>query len=115
MPKPLRKSRLDRDAVLEAALDLVDREGYAALTLASLAAHLDRHSSSLYNHVAGLEGLRRDITVMSLAELGDRLWKAALGAGGEAGLRRLAGAYRSYATDHPGRFQAATAWRVIHD
>lgn len=110
MTKPTPKTRLDRDAVLAAAINLVDREGIDALSLASLAAELDRHVSSLYNHVEGLDGLRRDITVLSLEELGSRLWRAALGKTGAEGLRALAHAYRDFAAEHPGRFEAATTW-----
>ena len=103
-------SRLDRAAVLTAACAIADRDGFDALTLASLAAELDRHSSSLYNHVDGLEGLRRDVTARGLEDLGTRLWRAALGRGGEEGLRAVAQAYRQYAVDHPGCFEAATTW-----
>lgn len=104
-------NRLDRNAVLEAACAIVDRDGFTGLTLAALAAQLDRHSSSLYNHVEGLDGLRHDVITKSLEELGERLWRAALGKSGEDGLRALAAAYRTYAVEHPGRFEAATSWR----
>lgn len=104
-------ARLDRSAVLDAACDILDRDGFESLTLVTLASELDRHASSLYNHVEGLEGLRRDVTARSLEDLGARLWRAVLGKGGEEGLRAIADAYRVFALEHPGRFEAATAWQ----
>jgi AcrR family transcriptional regulator len=111
MAKKDTSSRLDRAAVLDASRTIVNRNGFTDLTLASLAAELDRHVSSLYNHVEGLEGLRRDITVLALTELGEELRRAVLGRGGVAGVRALAAAYRRFARENPGLFEAATTWR----
>lgn len=105
-------TRLDRDAVIEAACVAADRDGYEALSIAVVAADLDRHASSLYNHVDGLAGLRRAVTIRSLEELGQRLNRSVLGRGGVTGLRAVADAYRAYAVEHPGRFQAATTWQA---
>lgn len=107
---PPRPTRLDRAKVLEAACVIVDREGFEGLSLTGLATELDRHVSSLYNHVEGLDGLRRDVTRLALGELGDRLWRSVLGKSGPDGLRALADAYRGFATDSPGKFYAATTW-----
>ncbi|HEX7097478.1 MAG TPA: WHG domain-containing protein [Acidimicrobiales bacterium] len=104
-------ARLDRAAVLEASRRIVNRDGFHELTIAALATELDRHASSLYNHVDGLEGLRRDVVVIALRELGQRLRDAVLGRGGAAGLRALADAYREFARTEPGLFEAATSWR----
>lgn len=45
--------RLNRERLVDAALDLVDEEGAEALSMRTLAARVDRQVSSLYNHVAG--------------------------------------------------------------
>lgn len=45
--------RLNRERLVDAALDLVDEEGIEALSMRTLAARVDRQVSSLYNHVAG--------------------------------------------------------------
>src|SRR3954451_3662191 len=111
MAKQTRRTRLGREDVLLSALTIVDRDGFAALSLASLAVELDRHVSSLYNHVDGLDGLRRDITMRSLEELGSRIWRSALGRSGADALWAIAEAYRTYASECPGRFEAATTWR----
>jgi hypothetical protein len=81
------------------------------LSLASLSASLGRHASSLYNHVDGLEGLRRDVTVQALRELSEALRGAVLGRGGPPGLRAIAEVYRTFAETKPGRFEALSTWR----
>ena len=46
-----------RDAVLDAAVRLADRDGLAALSMRSLARHLGIEAMSLYHHVANKEAL----------------------------------------------------------
>jgi AcrR family transcriptional regulator len=94
--------------VLEAA-DLADEAGFERLTLAALAARLGVAVPSLYKHVDGLAAVRRGVTILALQELGEALDVALAGtASADRGtrLRALAGAYRSYATAHPGRYAA---------
>ncbi|MGH8985004.1 MAG: TetR/AcrR family transcriptional regulator, partial [Acidimicrobiia bacterium] len=101
-PQP--NGRLDRETVVSTAAEIVDSEGYTALTLARLAERLNRHVSSLYNHVDSLDALRHELTVRGFKDLGDALWRAALGRTGREGLLAIAEAYRAYATDHIARF-----------
>ena len=85
------------------AADLADRDGWLALSLSSVAREVDRHVTSLYGHVDGLDGLRRAVTLLALQELGDVLWRAALGRSGADALEAIATAYRDYVRKHPGR------------
>lgn len=100
------RAGLSRAVVSEAAAMLADEVGWDRLTLAALADRLGVRLPSLYKHVDGLDGLRRDVAVLALRELAERMAAAALGrAGGEA-LRGVAAAYRDYALTHPGRYPA---------
>ncbi|MBM9460597.1 WHG domain-containing protein [Nocardioides sp. zg-536] len=103
-----RRGRLDQEAVLRAAEVLVDRDGYDALTMTSLAAELDARVSSLYNHVANLEDLRALIQVRAMRMLGEHVRAAAMGHAGAEGLRALSHALRSFARSHPQRYAALT-------
>ena len=49
---------------------------------------------SLYNHVAGLEGIRRELVLMGLRELRRTLSSASVGVSGEAGIFALSQAFR---------------------
>jgi AcrR family transcriptional regulator len=95
---------LDRERVVGAAADLADAEGVEAVTLARVAAQLGVRSPSLYNHVDGLEGVRRGIALLALRELAETLREAATGRAGREALEAIAHAYRAYALAHPGRY-----------
>src|SRR5665213_3062886 len=105
------KVRLRRDAVILAAADIADREGLETLTLAGVAAAVDRHVTSLYTHVDSLTSLRRDVALLGATELGEALWVAALGRSGVDALDHVARAYRTYAVAHPCRYYAMTMIR----
>ncbi|AIY17312.1 TetR/AcrR family transcriptional regulator [Pimelobacter simplex] len=107
-PTRSRRARLDQEAVLQAAEALVDRDGYDALTMTSLATELEARVSSLYNHVANLEDLRALIQVRAMRLLGDHVRKAAMGHAGLTGLRALSHALRAFARTHPQRYAALT-------
>jgi len=98
---------LDRAQVIDAACALADREGLDAVTLGRLAGELGVRPPSLYNHVAGLDGVRRGIALRALDEMGDALQSAAVGRSGVDALRATAHAMRAYATAHPGCYAAA--------
>jgi AcrR family transcriptional regulator len=98
---------LDEAVVLRAAAALVDAEGIETLSLARLAETLGVRTPSLYNHVAGLDGLRRGLALLGVRELRDRLARAAIGKTGAPGLLAIADAYRAYAKEHPGLYAAS--------
>jgi len=94
-------------AVVDAAAALADAEGLDALSLAGVAAAVGVRTPSLYNHVASLEDVRRQLALRALAELGDAMRDAAVGRARDDALIAMAHAYRDYATRHPGRYAAA--------
>jgi len=103
------RSGLNRDAVVREAAALADAEGISALTIARLAARLSVRPPSLYNHVSGIEALHRELALLGLGELRDRLGRAAVGRAGEDAVVTLADAYRAFGRERPGLY-AATQW-----
>jgi AcrR family transcriptional regulator len=97
---------LTEASVVACAAGLADRDGLDALTLGAVAAALDVRVPSLYNHVAGLAGLRRALALEGLRELGERLLTAVVGRAGDDALAGMAAAYRAYAREHPGVYEA---------
>ena len=89
---------------MEAAAKLVDEEGIDQLTLGRLAGRLGVRTPSLYNHVAGLPGLKQDLALYCLRELLDRLLRATIGKSRAEAIVALANAYRAYARETPGRY-----------
>ena len=99
-----RRAGLDKAAVLEDAVKLVDEEGLEQLSLGRLAERLGVRVPSLYNHVAGLPGLKRDLAVYCLRELLGRLTRAVMGKARTEAIFALADAFRDYARQTPGRY-----------
>ena len=97
---------LSRAVVVDAAARIADEHGFDALTLGAVAAELGVRPPSLYNHVEGLAGLRRDLALEGLRELDERIRDAAVGRAGEDALVALAVAFRAYARERPGRYRA---------
>lgn len=100
------RAGLDRVVVVDAAAALADEEGFDDLSLARLAKRLGVRKPSLYNHVAGLGGIRRELALKGLRDLGQVLSSASTGRDGEAGLFSLAEAYRAFVKEHPGLYAA---------
>jgi AcrR family transcriptional regulator len=96
---------LDRAAVVQAAIDIVDRDGFDALTMARLAASLGIRVPSLYAHVPGQTGLRRELWMWTVNDLGERLRESVMGRSGHEALAAFADAFRHYAHDWPGRYR----------
>ena len=99
---------IDRDAVIRAAAKIADDHGWDALTLASVAKKLRIRSPSLYNHVGGLEGLRRELKLLALRDLNGALSRATIGKSRDDAVRGLAAAYRAFVKRHPGTYAATT-------
>jgi AcrR family transcriptional regulator len=97
---------IDKDAVIRAAVKIADEHGWDALTLARVAKKLRIRSPSLYNHVGGLEGLRRELKLLALRDLNTALSRATIGKSRDDAVRGLAAAYRAYVKRHPGTYAA---------
>src|ERR1700738_2822840 len=99
-----RRVGLDKVTDVEAAAKLVDEEGIEQLSLGHLAERLGVRTPSLYNHVAGLPGLKHDLALYCMRDLLDRIRLATIGKSGAEGIIALADAYRFYARGMPGRY-----------
>jgi AcrR family transcriptional regulator len=99
-----RKSRLDKETVVQAAVDLINRDGVGVLSLGQLAQRLGVQTPSLYNHIDGLPGLQRELALCNARNVADVLTSAAIGRSGADALRAMAQAYRTYIKSAPGLY-----------
>ncbi|MEU3271191.1 TetR/AcrR family transcriptional regulator C-terminal domain-containing protein [Saccharomonospora sp. NPDC006951] len=95
---PGQRAGLSRQAVLEAALALVDREGLRALSMRRLGSELGVEAMTLYNHVshkdALLDGLVEQVVVTpAVSPFGASSWRV--------GLRDFAHAFLAALRAHP--------------
>ena len=103
-----RPAKLSRDAIVNAALTFLDRDGWDALTINALATQLGTKGPSLYNHVDSLEDLRRTVRMRVVGDIIDMLNTVGQGRTRDDAVMAMASAYRSYAHHHPGRYSAFT-------
>ena len=103
-----RTTKLSRDVIVNAALSFLDREGWDALTINALANHLGTKGPSLYNHVDSLDDLRRTVRMRVVGDIIEMLNTVGDGRTRDDAVLVMAGAYRSYAHHHPGRYSAFT-------
>ncbi len=100
------KKRLTKSDVVEAAVKLLNTKGANALTLKDLADELGIQTPSLYNHIDGLPGLQKDLSVLNARQLADCLGEAAIGKSGPDLFMDVAQAFRTYVKENPGLYMA---------
>jgi AcrR family transcriptional regulator len=92
--------------VVRTAAELADSLGLHQVTLAAVASQLGVRTPSLYNHIEGLGGLRRELALYGINKLGKRLGRAAVGKATDDAVKAIMQAYRSFAREHPGLYEA---------
>jgi AcrR family transcriptional regulator len=90
--------------VLAAAGELADAEGLAGLTLGRLAERLGVKTPSLYNHVAGLPDVQRELALRAKRTLCAQLARAAIGKAQDDAVFALCGAFRAFIKAYPTRY-----------
>jgi AcrR family transcriptional regulator len=100
------RSNLTKSAVVQVAAELINAEGLEALSLGRLAEKLSIRTPSLYNHVDGLSGLRRELSLLNARNLAARLSEAAIGQSGPELVRAFMQAIRSYIKENPGLYMS---------
>ncbi|MGQ4418491.1 TetR/AcrR family transcriptional regulator [Streptomyces sp. SAS_269] len=105
------RAGLTVDRIVAAAAELADEAGFENASLSALARRFGVKDASLYSHVRNLNDLRTRLALHAGGELIDRIAAAVAGRAGRDALAAFAGAYRSYALEHPGRY-AATQIRI---
>lgn len=100
------RSNLTKEIVVREAADLLNSEGVDALSLNRLAEELGIRTPSLYNHIDGLPGLRRELSILNARNLAERLSDAAIGQSGPVAVMSIMQAYRSYIKEFTGLYLA---------
>ncbi|WP_433796839.1 TetR-like C-terminal domain-containing protein [Actinoplanes sp. CA-252034] len=100
------RANLTPAAVVVAAADLADRDGFDAISLSALARGFGVQTASLYSHVRDRSALLEGVHQLALGELADRIAMAIGGRSGHDALTAFADANRDYAQQHPGRWTA---------
>jgi AcrR family transcriptional regulator len=102
------------EGLVRAAAELADEVGFAQVTVSALARRFEVTVASLYSHIKNADDLRTRVTALALTELADRASAALAGRAGKDALTAFGAAYRDYAKEHPGRYEAAGV-RIVPD
>lgn len=95
---------LSEAKVVDAAIDMINKEGLVNLSVANLAKHFKVKPPSLYNHMDSLDALQRAMALRGIKELTAVGQKATMGRAGFDALKCLALAYRDFAKRQPGLY-----------
>ena len=109
------RKTLDTGRVIECAAELVDTEGFDALTLTRVAAELGVRQPALYRHVDSYDALIRSLGLRAREILAGRLADAAIGLAGDDAVRAMGAAWRGMVHDHPGQYAATDRYPCAGD
>ena len=111
------RAGLTRDAVIDIAAEIADRDGLESLSLKAIAAAANVRPPSLYNHVDSLEDVHLGLRLRALKQVLQAQNAAIQTLPVGEWLPALAAAHRDFATHHPGLYEAThpTAHRPDED
>lgn len=98
---------LDKKTIIEAAAAMADEKGIDNITLKVLATELGIKSPSLYKHLSGgLEELNKELMLYGWRFLEREITRAAIGKAKDDAIFAICYAYRNFAMQHKGLFEA---------
>ena len=92
--------------MIEEAERIIDEIGLPRLTLSAIAERLGVRQPSLYKHVDGMDALRRSLSLRAKHEVANVLAHATVGRERANAIVAYSDAYRAWAKEHPGRYEA---------
>lgn len=104
---PNSRAGLDRNIVVEAAIELLNEKGINELSIHSLADKLKVKPPSLYNHISGMHDLQNELALINSRRLAQRLSDAAIGKSGQELFIAAAQAFRDHVKENPGLYLSA--------
>ena len=97
--------RVTREAVIQAASDIADTDGLSRVSLKVVAEKLNIRTPSLYNHIASLDDLLREVAHHGMKIMNGQMAQAAIGNSGDKAIKSISVAYLNYIIAHPGVYE----------
>lgn len=97
--------RVTKEAVIQAASDIADVDGLNKVSLKVVAEKLNIRTPSLYNHIASLDDLLREVAHNGMRMMNDQMTQAAIGNSGDTAIKSISIAYLNYIMAHPGIYE----------
>lgn len=99
---------LDKEAVVKAAVGLIEEDGYGNFSMRALADRLGVKTASLYNHVSSMEELYTEIGLSALRQQKQTQLDAIEGKQRDEAVYALADSYRRFAREHRELYKVIT-------
>lgn len=99
------RTGLTKQAIVDAAIQLIEEEGYSAFSMRELAKRLDVKAASLYNHVGSMDEVLAEVGAYAIGALNQMQFSAIEGVQKDAAIIALAMAYRQFAKEHPALYE----------
>lgn len=109
------KEKITRQAILRVSRDIVNQKGYDALTLARVANALKIKTPSLYNHLSGLNDLKKGLALDALRQLNQEVTQSAVGRSGDGALKAIGLAFIHFMRENPGLYAATLIAPDLND
>jgi len=97
---------LTREIILRKAIEVINSQGYQKLSLAILSTEFNVKPPAMFKHYKGITELKEALTLIGLKMLKQYLQDSVTGKSGEQALASLCHAYRSFAKENKGLYQA---------
>lgn len=95
---------LDRKAVVESAMQLIDKNGFEAFSMTALAGAMGIKTASLYNHIDNIGDLLGEVSMRAAVMMNGAAEEAMKGKRRKDALHALAFSLWDYARKHPGLY-----------
>ena len=92
--------------IIEVAIEIINQEGFANLSLKKVSKKLKIKSPSLYNHISNLEDLKNKISLYGWKQLEEKMFLSIIEESGYEAIKSMAYAFYDYATENKGIFEA---------
>jgi AcrR family transcriptional regulator len=98
---------ITKTQVIEAGISILEEKGkIEEVSLSAVAERTGMRTQSLYAHIDGMKGLRRELALYSLEKLAGAVVDAAMGRAGIDAVEAILQAHLSFALNQPGLFTA---------
>lgn len=106
--------RINKEAVVQTASDIADKNGLNNLSLKVVAEQLKIRTPSLYNHIASLDDLLREIAHKGMRTMNEQMTQMAIGTFGDDAIKSVCTVYFRFMIAHPGVYETIQ-WATWHE
>lgn len=101
----MKRAGIDKETIIRSAAQLVNQAGMERITMKMLADKLGVKPPSLYNHMKGLEDLKKQLMIFGWTQAKENLLLSLAGVSGYDAIKAMCYAFYDYATENTGLFE----------